>query len=542
MANTASVFFGTTLIEAVVATFFFPGVFPTGPLASFFVVFLLCNSSFFVVYTLVIHPYFLSPLRHLPEGRGFRPLVGHELGFSKRPAGSPHLKLMKEVDNDGLIMFRGYFHTNKLLVTTPAALADVLVHKSYDVEKPPWTRAFLRKFLGDGLLTAEGEEHKHTRKHITPAFHFRNIKELYPVFWSKSIDFCEAIRAALQETGDDVLEIGHYATQVTLDIIGLAGLGRDIGSLRNSEDELIKNYEEILEPTSEKAVYFLLHLIFSEKLIKMLPWKVNERVRVTTANLKAICADFVAQKRSKMKLESQESGDILSIMIRSNNFSDANLVDQLLTFLAAGHETTSSALTWSSYLLSKHPAAQTRLREEIHKNIPDPSVLSNATTDIVSLLEGMPYLNAVCNEVLRLFPTVPITARITIRDTMIAGQFVPKDTVLMIIPWAINRNPKLWGPDSEEFVPERWIDQTGRATMSGGAGSNYSFLTFLHGPRSCIGERFARAELRSLLAALVGFFELQMADPNEEIVVGGTITSKPMNGMKLKLNPVDWGC
>jgi cytochrome P450 len=191
--------------------------------------------------------------------------------------------------------------------------------------------------------------------------------------------------------------------------------------------------------------------------------------------------------------------------------------------------------------LSKHPAAQRRLREEIHKNIPNPSVLSDAATDIVSLLEGMPYLNAVCNEVLRLFPTVPITARITIRDTTIGGQFVPKDTILMIVPWAINRNPKLWGPDSEEFVPERWIDQTGRATMNGGAESNYSFLTFLHGPRSCIGERFARAELRALLAAFMGFFELQMADPNEEIVVGGTITSKPMNGMKLKLNPVDWG-
>ena len=159
---------------------------------------------------------------------------------------------------------------------------------------------------------------------------------------------------------------------------------------------------------------------------------------------------------------------------------------------------------------------------------------------MVSLLEGMPYLNAVCNEVLRLFPTVPVTARITVRDTTIAGQFVPKDTILMLVPWAINRNPKLWGPNSEEFVPERWIDQTGRATMSGGADSNYSFLTFLHGPRSCIGERFARAELRALLAALVGHFELQMANPHEEIVVGGTITSKPMNGMKLKLKPVDW--
>jgi cytochrome P450 len=83
-------------------------------------------------------------------------------------------------------------------------------------------------------------------------------------------------------------------------------------------------------------VYFLLHLIFPGWLIESLPWKLNDRVRITTSNLKRICTEFVAQKKSRMKLESEESVDILSIMIRSNDFSDANLVDQLLTFLAAG--------------------------------------------------------------------------------------------------------------------------------------------------------------------------------------------------------------
>jgi cytochrome P450 len=206
------------------------------------------------------------------------------------------------------------------------------------------------------------------------------------------------------------------------------------------------------------------------------------------------------------------------------------------------HETTSSALTWSSYLLSKHPEAQTRLRTEIHRNIPDPRTLSDPTTDVASVLENMPYLNAVCNEVLRLFPSLPVSSRITIRDTTVAGQFVPKDTTLFIVPWAINRKPRLWGPDSESFVPERWIDKdTGRATMSGGAESNYAYLTFLHGPRSCIGERFARAELRALLAAFVGTFELSMADPDEEVVAGGTLTIKPVNGMHLRLTEVDWG-
>ncbi|KAL5118229.1 hypothetical protein ACEQ8H_003901 [Pleosporales sp. CAS-2024a] len=448
--------------------------------------------------------------------------------------------MMKEVDNDGLILTRGWFHSDKLIVTSPEGLADVLIHKSYDLEKPPGSRAFLRKFLGDGLLLTEGDEHKHHRKNILPAFHFRHIRELYPVFWSKSIELCHAMERALEHSGANIVEIGHYSTQVTLDIIGLAGLGRDINSLRNSEDELIKNYEEILEPTTEKGIYFLLHLTFPGWFIALLPWQLNKRVRITTANLRRICTEFVEQKKANMKHERSKSIDILSIMLRSNKFSESNLVDQLLTFLTAGHETTSSALTWSTYLLSKHPHMQTKLRSEIHDKIPALEALWDPAVDMANLLESMPYLNAVCNEVLRLFPTIPITARITIRDTHIARRHIPKDTILLVVPWAINRNPQFWGEDSEEFVPERWIDAHGRATMHGGANTNYAFLTFLHGPRSCIGERFARAELRALVAALVGTYEFDLADPNEQILVGGTVTSKPKNGLRLRLKHTEW--
>lgn len=206
------------------------------------------------------------------------------------------------------------------------------------------------------------------------------------------------------------------------------------------------------------------------------------------------------------------------------------------------HETTSSALTWASYLLSTYPEIQNRLRLEIQEYIPNPNSLSKADFDVAQLLESMPYLNGVCNEVLRLFPTIPVSARVAVRDTTVAGHFIPKNTMIFVVPWAINRNPDLWGPSAEEFVPERWIDkETGRATMNGGADSNYAFLTFLHGPRSCIGERFARAELRALLTAFVGNFSMELANPKERVVVGGTITSKPMDGMKLNLLPMAWG-
>jgi hypothetical protein len=156
VANTASV----SLFESLLAFNFFAQFFPIKTLTSFFAAFLFCNLSILFLYRAVIYPFFLSPLRHLPEGRGFLPLVGHELTLFQRPGGAPHLKMMKEVENDGLILTRGFFHHNKVIVTSPAALADVLVHKSYDMVKPSWVRAFLRKFLGDGLLMTEGDEYE----------------------------------------------------------------------------------------------------------------------------------------------------------------------------------------------------------------------------------------------------------------------------------------------------------------------------------------------------------------------------------------------
>jgi cytochrome P450 len=208
------------------------------------------------------------------------------------------------------------------------------------------------------------------------------------------------------------------------------------------------------------------------------------------------------------------------------------------------HETTSSALTWVTYLLATNPAAQSRLRAEIHSAVPNPQDTLKPGFDIASLLESLPYLNAVCNETLRLYPTIPVTARIATRDTSINSTFVPKGTLCFVAPWATNRDPSLWGPDAEQFRPERWIDhlETGqdRVNYVGGADSNYSFLTFLHGPRSCIGERFARAELRALVAVFIGRWEWEMADKEQRVRAGGTITSKPIGGMRVRLTAVNW--
>lgn len=458
---------------------------------------------------------------------------------------------MVDIPNDGLIYWRGLFNADRLLVTDPKALAEILVTRTYDFEKPEPLRNFLRRILGDGLIIVEGDVHKFQRKNLMPVFSFRHIKELYPIFWDKATTLAQSVGQQVVENPEarfggeskettSVVEVNHWANLVTMDIIGMAAMGRDFQSLKKNKDPLIDAYEELLEPTFEKQMYFFLQIFGPVQLINRLPWKMNERTQHIQKTLHSVCIQLVRDKKKTLDSEAESHKDILSLLLRSNNFSDEQLVDQLLTFLAAGHETTSSAFTWTTYLMTQHPAIQTALRDEVRANMPAPGQPLPPDFDLAAMLESLPLLNGVCNETIRLYPTVPVTTRIASRPTSLLGQYVPKDTQVLIVPYAINRLPSLWGTNASEFVPERWIDtneETGerRPNNHGGAPSNYAILTFLHGPRSCIGQSFAKAELRAIVAAFVGSFEMEMADPNEKVIAHGVVTTKPKNGMRLRL-------
>lgn len=303
-------------------------------------------------------------------------------------------------------------------------------------------------------------------------------------------------------------------------------------------------------------IFLALQIITPQWFAKHIPMRANKVVEDNTRFLRNLCGSILKEKHqalSEKKDTAAEETDILSNIINSGDFSDDEIVDQMLTMLAAGvsfltlqisppntrqHETTAGAITWTCYLLSQRPHIQSALRAEIHATIPTSS--SPITHDV---LESMPYLNGVCEEVLRLFPSVPSSLRTTIRRSTIADTVIPRDSVVILPIYAVNRNPAFWGPDADEMVPERWIDTaadgTKRCNKHGGTSSNYCEITFLHGQRSCIGRDFAKAELRCGVAGIFGRFVVEMVDPEQEITVSGSVTTKPREGMHLKLKTVE---
>ncbi|KAI1134365.1 cytochrome P450 [Hypoxylon sp. FL0543] len=504
----------------------------------------------------ILYPKFFSPLRDLPGPKSSSWLMGNFKEIREKPSGIPMREWVHTIPNDGVIRYLSAFNQERLLITKPKALAEVLVTKNYEFQKPGNIRFGLSRLLGVGILLAEGDEHRTQRKNLMPAFAFRHIKDLYPTFWEKGREVVQAMtKTIIADTQNEastqdpekakktaVIEVGGWASRVTLDIIGLTGLGKDFGAIENPDAELSETYRRVFKPSRQAQILAFLGVFVPDWVIGRIPVKRNHDINEAARTIRNVCRDLIREKKEKLQRKELKDRDILSVALESGVFTEDNLVDQLMTFLAAGHETTATAMTWAIYMLCKNPEVQARLRAEIREKLPPIDSDREVTSQEI---DQMPYLNAVCSEVLRYYAPVPLTLREAAVDTSIQGHYVPKGTSVVLSPWATNLDETLWGPDAHEFKPERWVPKgpKDKRAASGGATSNYAFMTFLHGPRSCIGLQFAKAEFACLLATWVGRFEFALKNKEDEdeqnLAIKGGITARPERGLYVYATVVD---
>lgn len=225
-----------------------------------------------------------------------------------------------------------------------------------------------------------------------------------------------------------------------------------------------------------------------------------------------------------------------------NSMSDIELQGQMTTFILAGHETTSTALTWTLWTLSRHLASQSKLRLEIRTALR--TALSEGRDELTAdELSGLEYLDAVCREILRLESPVTATIRSSsIHDTvplatpvknnktgkmMDSFKVVPGQTIFMSVT-AVNKDKRVYGDDAEVFRPERWLEAGGMAGKGSGVGVWSGLLTFLAGPRACIGYKFALLELKAILLVLIDTFEFDERSPDLPIERRATIVMRPL--------------
>lgn len=256
--------------------------------------------------------------------------------------GALFLSIVRDTPNDGILLLREGVQ-NRLLVTSTPVIAEMLVHKPYDFIKPANIRNFMRQFLGDGLIIAEGERHKWLRKTSQQAFTHRHIQDLYPMMWAKALDLRDEIdkEIAMQkqeqsmfvDTGTGSFEISTWANKITFDIIGVAAMGRSSNLLKNADDPLSRHFEDITGP--KMLLYFVLSAWLSFSFVQMLPWHKNVVFQEGCRSMKQICQQLIYDKREKIKKQGDDY-DILSLLIKSGQHTDNELAEQLLTYMVAG--------------------------------------------------------------------------------------------------------------------------------------------------------------------------------------------------------------
>ncbi|KAI1346651.1 cytochrome P450 [Xylaria sp. FL0043] len=525
-----------------------------------------------IIYRFILYPNLFSPLRRLPTVDGNSWWSRQSIRLFTEPKGVPQSEWVEKVPHQhGLIRYRTPLNQERVIVASPEALAEVLTTKSYQFKKPEFVANALKLIAGDGILLAEGDHHKHQRRTLLPAFAYRHIKDLYGLMWDISshsvTSLAEAVAVGSKADKQPyTLDIMQWASKVTLDIIFVGGMGQSLDSVQNEDRDymaLRQIYKTVFTANKQDLILFTLRgWVLPSWLLGFLPLSRNIELQKAARKLRDICRQLIRQKKSDLESEVADNRekDILTVALNYGGFTEDELVEQLLTFLAAGHETTATALTWAIYVLSKNPDIQTKLRNEIRAHLPSPSSSSpKKSEELAAIIDhNMPYLQAVCLEVLRYFAPVPITSREAVVDTSINGVPIPAGTQLVLSPRATNRDVSLWGDDARVFNPDRYLSQPKRAHVDpldenghgnessskhAGTRSNYATLTFLHGPRSCIGQSFSRAELAILLATLVGRFEFALADESlkdeTKIKLRNGATNRPANGLDVNVQLVE---
>jgi cytochrome P450 len=395
---------------------------------------------------------------------------------------------------------RGY------LITNPDDVRHVLQDNARNYHKSP-LYAKLRMFLGNGLLTSEDEFWLRQRRIAQPAFHRQRMAELAGVMAQAARDAADEWQR-LASAGQPV-DVDEKMMRLTRTVVGRALLGSDLGPFTSTIDQA---WTIINQHIGES----FWSLGFTDKW----PTPKYRRFQAARAVLRGAVDHVIAERRRS----GSDGADLLSMLMSARDeetgeaMTDEQLRVEVTTFLLAGQETTSLALTWTWYLLSQHPRARRRLEEEI-------DVVLNGRPPEYSDLLHLPYMRMVIDEAMRLYPPAWGFSRQALADDQLGGFRLPRGWLAFVIPYVLHRLPSFWEDpeafDPERFSPERSADR-----------SKFVYIPFGAGPRQCIGNQFALIETQLSVATLAQSYRLHLK-PGHRVDPWPLITLRPRFGMPM---------
>merc|ERR1712050_260712 len=325
----------------------------------------------------------------------------------------------------------------------------------------------------------------------------------------------DLLLSSIQDASVDVFNVMN---RFTLDTIGEIGFGRNIGALDNADSPFLNSFD------IGQQILFM-------RMVSPV-WNIQRKLRLfherSSAHhfklLKEYSLETVQGLKQKIDSAAGDSfvGEFMKEQARTGKtHNDQFLQDLVLNFLIAGRDTTAQSLSWTFFLLCTHPHVEMRVMEEIADLIGDRELRYED-------LNQFSFLQAVVNESLRLYPSVPLDHKVALSEDMLPdGSKIEKGNVVVYNIFAMGRSKDIWGDDADEFRPERWLNKD--------APSSYTYPVFNAGPRECIGKRLALVEMKACLVNILRMVKLELAVPRESIHYDVQLTIGMASGLPCKV-------
>lgn len=401
------------------------------------------------------------------------------------------------------------------IVSRPELAAQVLVSHQANYRKAR-TYKPLTELLGNGLLTNEGEHWVRQRRLVQPMFSRRHVDEFGPAMVDATTRMLDVW--AKQPAGSTV-DVAAEMNALTLDVVGRALFSSDLTGAAAAVAPALATALESFEKVVRSPLFLLVQ--------NYERWPTPNRLRARGAEkvLRDVVDGMITDRRRNPEHDGQQ--DLLDMLLAARDqdtgeaMPEQQVRDELMTFMLAGHETTSNALSWTLMLLSQHPDARERLESEVDE------VLSGrgATAEDASKLE---WTSAVIDESMRLYPPAWMFEREALGADELDGVEVPPGSVVATPPYLIHRNREYW-PNPEGFQPERFLPgaANGRHRLA--------YLPFGAGRRICVGSGFAKLEAVLLLASIVQRYRLDLL-PGYRPELNPTVTLRPAGSIPMTLH------
>lgn len=321
---------------------------------------------------------------------------------------------------------------------------------------------------------------------------------------------------------DNTLDIFPYVTRCTLDVMLDSAMGQHLGIQQARHSEYCDTINTMVHIMQQRQIMpqFQNETLFGWSVLKD---DYDKSLKI----LKDFTQKVIAEKRASFIESSAPKGKVafLDLIMQAtlpdgSKLTDEDIQEEVDTFMFEGHDTTACAISWTLYLLGKHPEALKKVIEE-QRTIFHDDIESDITQEQLS---KMKYLDCCIKEALRLYPSVPIIARRVEKDVMIDGQLLEKGSTATVFVHLLHRNPLYW-EKPEEFIPERFLENTKRHA--------YAYVPFSAGPRNCIGQKFAQMEEKSILSHVLRRLDFASKDRMIKPVI--EIITRPFGGVNSKI-------